>query len=447
MPVLESHYKMCNPSRVTAWRVSAYELLSMGSADILISFFGNSASSWLHAARLHADGLFNAVAVVALTAAVAVITRFVTAMDARNAFMDRLFENAPPAVILSADGSVSRINGEFTNLFGYSREEAVGRKLLDLIVPTEAADEFQNQLATAVRQRADGESVRRRKNGRPIHVLATTAPVPGPAGRVSLLEVYRDITKRKETETELQRLSVRLMEVQEEERSHLSRELHDEIGQLLTGLRLILRPMPLTTGKSFESRLKEGRDVVDQLLSSVRSLSFDLRPADLDLLGLFPAAQSFCERYTEKTGISVDFRYDGPEFRLSSDSETAAYRIMQESLTNVARHGGVEQVEVRMWSDSQVLNLSITDQGAGFDPEQVMKTPRSSGLIGMRERATALGGSLTIQSAPGRGTTVSAQMLLSRRESTESSEAGYEKYDVMQVPSPGGKRGDFDCAG
>jgi signal transduction histidine kinase len=225
---------------------------------------------------------------------------------------------------------------------------------------------------------------------------------------------------RKLTEAQLalrSQVSSRLMEVQETERRHLARELHDEIGQLLTGLRLMLR-LNGDSDKSIEARLEQARTTVDDLLGRVRGLSFDLRPADLDYLGLLPALLALFERYTAQTRVVVTFKHQGVEGRFAPEVETGAYRIVQEALTNAARHACVTSVNVRVWADAEKLNLQIEDRGRGFDPDTVLKAPRSSGLIGMQERSRLLRGRLTIEPAPGSGTTISAELPLGNTTAT-----------------------------
>ncbi len=209
---------------------------------------------------------------------------------------------------------------------------------------------------------------------------------------------------------QLRALAGRLQTVRETERKHLARELHDEIGQLLTGLRLLLRPNGDSLGAELKSRFEQARTIVDDLLGRVRELSFNLRPADLDDLGLLPALLALFERYTAQTAVLVNFKHQGVERRFSSEVETGAYRVVQEALTNAARHAGVAGVTVLVWTDADMLNLQIEDRGCGFDPEVVLKAPRSSGIIGMQERVMVLGGHITIESSPGSGTTIMAEL-------------------------------------
>lgn len=210
----------------------------------------------------------------------------------------------------------------------------------------------------------------------------------------------------------LQALSRRLVEVQEAERRQIARELHDEVGQLLTSLKLALdRGLRSSAGPTTPS-LEEARAFVGDLVARVRNLSLDLRPGALDDLGLLPALLGHFERYTQQTGLRVGFRQVGLERRFPSEVETAAYRIVQEALTNVARHAGVDEVAVRLWVQDGVLSLQIEDQGVGFDVEAAFRAGRSSGLAGMRERAGLLGGSLIVESAPGSGTSLLAEVPL-----------------------------------
>lgn len=210
----------------------------------------------------------------------------------------------------------------------------------------------------------------------------------------------------------LQILSQRLVEVQESERRTIARELHDEIGQALTGLKLMLDMAARSPGEDTGESLREALTLVDGLMTQVRNLSLDLRPTMLDDLGLLPALLWHCGRYTDQTSIHVDFRHTNLEGRrFGPKVETAAYRIVQEALTNVARHADVDKVAVHLWTEQSTLNVRIEDQGAGFDPEHVM-TEESSGLVGMRERAVLLGGALTIESTPGAGTRLAARLPL-----------------------------------
>jgi signal transduction histidine kinase len=211
---------------------------------------------------------------------------------------------------------------------------------------------------------------------------------------------------------QLQDLSQRLLEVQETERRLIARELHDEIGQALTGLKLFLEADHRGLPGAPHDKLGIARSLVEDLISRVRDLSLELRPTMLDDLGLVPALVWLFERYQSQTGIRVSFQHFGLDRRFAPDLETAAYRIVQEALTNVARHAAVETATVNLWADEATLNVQVEDGGTGFDPHQARSSNPSTGLAGMRERATLLHGQLTIETAPGAGTQITAELPL-----------------------------------
>ena len=228
----------------------------------------------------------------------------------------------------------------------------------------------------------------------------------------------RDMTERVNAEAEvrqsrerLQLLSRRLIELQESERQHLVRELHDEIGQLLTGLRLALDQAAQLPAESTRRCLADAEALVSDLVVRVRDLSLDLRPPMLDDLGLLPALVWLCEWYGSRAAVRVQLGHRGIERRFTPELETAAFRIVQEALTNASRHAGVCEVTVQAWADDARLGVQVVDAGAGFDPAAVLNGA-TSGLAGMRERASLLGGQLTIESAVGSGTRVMAEFPL-----------------------------------
>ena len=211
----------------------------------------------------------------------------------------------------------------------------------------------------------------------------------------------------------LQTLSRRLVEVQESERRHIARELHDEVGQALTGLKLLLDMSTRLPADEVTASLGEAQALINELVAWVRDLSLDLRPAMLDDLGVLPALLWHFDRYTAQTHVRVTFQHSGLERRrFAPEVETAAYRIVQEVLTNVARHASVDQVTIRLWTDQDTLGVQIEDRGTGFDPEAALAAGTTTGLAGMRERAVLLGGQLTVESAPGAGTRVTVELPL-----------------------------------
>lgn len=219
-----------------------------------------------------------------------------------------------------------------------------------------------------------------------------------------------ELEERKRAEVELQVLSRRLIEVQESERRHLAHELHDEIGQILTGVSLMLATLSSLPPPAMAKRLAEAQQLVGDLLQRVQDMSLTLRPGVLDDFGLLPALEGLFRRYTSQTGVKVVFECHLAARRFVPELETASYRVVQEALTNVARHAGVADVSVRTWAEDDMLGLEISDRGTGFDAQAVLVAGTSSGLPGMRERVLLLRGSLTIRSAPGRGTELSIRL-------------------------------------
>jgi PAS domain S-box-containing protein len=207
-------------------------------------------------------------------------------------------------------------------------------------------------------------------------------------------------------------LSQRLLEVQEAERRRIARELHDEVGQGLTGLKLVLDGVERLPPDAARARLRDMQDLVNELLARIRDLSLDLRPGMLDDLGLLPAFLCLFERYSAQTNVHVAFEHSGLDRRFSPEVETAAYRIVQEALTNVARHADVRRATVRAWADGSTVTVQVADEGIGFDPSVALSTANSSGVMGMRERAALLGGHLTLESVPGSGTRLCAEFPL-----------------------------------
>ena len=204
----------------------------------------------------------------------------------------------------------------------------------------------------------------------------------------------------------LQALSHRLVEIQEAERRKIALELHDEIGQLLTGLKL-----QLDTSTENGAAQTKARDLADGLIQKVRNLSLDLRPTMLDDLGLLPALLWHFDRFTSLTGVKVNFSQSGlADNRFSPEIETTTYRVIQEALTNVARHSGTGEASVRALHRDGVLSIQVEDRGGGFVAETEFTNNRTRGLRGMRERVALVGGAITIDSVPGWGTSILVEL-------------------------------------
>jgi signal transduction histidine kinase len=226
--------------------------------------------------------------------------------------------------------------------------------------------------------------------------------------------LYEEVREGRER---LRALSRQLIEAQETERRSLARELHDEIGQVLTAVKTNLQTIQLAPEPAvLASRLKESLGIVDRALRQVRDLSLNLRPSLLDDFGLVAALEWYVDRQAERSGCAIEFVSDLPDTRYAPDIETACFRVAQAALTNVTRHAQASHVRVEVRESSSAsgreLLLIVRDDGAGFDVRSALERAvrgDSMGLLGMQERLALVGGQLDIDSAPGYGTDIRAR--------------------------------------
>jgi signal transduction histidine kinase len=203
---------------------------------------------------------------------------------------------------------------------------------------------------------------------------------------------------------ELRKLSQSLAKAQEEERRNLSRELHDQVGQMLTALSMELgnlEELRSTPGEEFAGHLEEAKKLNQETLRTVRSISSGLRPSVLDELGLAPALQWQAREFSRRSGVPVDLLLDG-DLEVPDEHRTCVYRIVQEALTNAARHARAKSIRVTLHGGGEALSLAIEDDGLGFDVQRVRG--RGLGLLNIEERVRELGGHVQFLSAPNRGT-------------------------------------------
>jgi signal transduction histidine kinase len=211
----------------------------------------------------------------------------------------------------------------------------------------------------------------------------------------------------------LQSVTRRLLEVQENERRIIASELHDEIGGGLTAIKINLQGL---RSKGAENRgeeaLSDALSLVDSAIHSVRSMSLDLRPSVLDDMGLVPALRWYCDGQARRSGIAIVLDLDAIDLRSSPELESASFRIVQSSVTNALRHAEPKTIRVALRRTDAGFEIEVRDDGRGFDVDAALRRGlegASIGLLGMKERATLLGGRLTIDSVPGAGTSVRAQ--------------------------------------
>lgn len=342
-------------------------------------------------------------------------------VDPLNSF----FVAAPAGLaILDSQLRYVQINETLARMNGRPVGQHVGRTIHDVAPRLAPVIEpiFQRVLATGepvLNIELSGEAPN--APGELQHRAASFFPIRDRAGSLWGVGVIAvDVTDRKRAEValhqyaeRLQSLSRQLVEVRETEQRTFARELHDEIGQILTALKLVLETSGRQLTGDASAGLREAQALVRDLMERVRSLSLNLRPPALDDLGLLPALLLHCDHYNAQTNVRVLVKHTGVEGRrFPPEVETAAYRIVQEALTNVARHARVNGAIVRLWAHEHILGVQVEDGGIGFNPDEALAAARSSGLTGMRERATLLGGHLTLESAHGSGTRVTAELPL-----------------------------------
>ncbi|MDP3512703.1 MAG: PAS domain S-box protein [Sulfuritalea sp.] len=329
---------------------------------------------------------------------------------------------AEGAVITDAEGRILWVNDAFCAIYGYTRAEVIGQNPRILKSGRHDAafySEFWRQLIETGHWR--GEVWNKRKTGEIFPEELSIQALRGPDGRiVRFISIFSDITERKRNEDELRKQRQQLVEsetrlrdlaeflqtVREEERARIARELHDEMGQALTALRIDLgwlrgKCQPL--GTPTVERVGSALGVVEHSIVSLRRISEDLRPAMLDSLGLAAAVEHHVTKFSERTGIACRLSMNREEFELDDRLATTVFRIVQETLTNVARHAGASEVTVRIDEVEDGIRLTIEDNGRGISDAKDKKT---FGLLGMRERVAMLGGRLEIHSRPGKGTRI-----------------------------------------
>ena len=342
----------------------------------------------------------------------------------RAEFIETLLDTIPsPVFYKDVEGVYIGCNKAFEEFFGRSRDEIVGKHVY-AISPEDIARTYAEKDDELLRH--PGRQVYdwrvKRKNGEIRDVVFYKGTFEDAQGAVAgIIGVVLDTTERAQAERRLREahdrlraLSGRLVEIQEVERRRIARELHDEIGQALTGVKLMLDTIPVGLSRKGARSVAEAQELVDDLMKRVRELSLELRPQMLDDLGLLPALLWHIERFTAQTNIAVDFSHAGLGGRFAPNIETAAYRIVQEALTNVARHAGVGSVYVRVAVDGERLVVSVADEGKGFDLEAADAESQTCGLAGMRERAEALAGHLLLRTAPEQGTFLTVALPLSQ---------------------------------
>jgi two-component system, NarL family, sensor histidine kinase UhpB len=320
----------------------------------------------------------------------------------------RLVELVPNAIWVEREERIAFVNRACVQILGAeSDKQLLGRSPLELIHP-----EFHPLVVTRRARLLEGpesepfaEKKIVRLDGEVRDVEITEASFYD-EGQLCVLAVFRDVTERKqaareleESREQLRRLSTALQAVREEEKTRIARELHDELGQSLTGLKMDLAQL--------SSQLRpEQADALDRAtVASVRRIATELRPLMLDDLGLVPTIEWLVHDFSQRSGVAVELHLPSSDFDVGTDVSTAVFRVLQESLTNVARHANASRVAVVLRGSDHDVELQVQDNGKGISPAAAVGT-KTLGVLGMRERAAMLGGKLILESEPSVGTSI-----------------------------------------
>jgi PAS domain S-box-containing protein len=326
----------------------------------------------------------------------------------------KAFRGSPMALTLTSakDHRYLDINQTFERLTGWRRDEAIGRTPFDIgiwVDPTDRLEFVKRLLAEGTIR--DWEVLYRCKDGAQ-RVGLGAAELIQIGDEPCILSVIEDITDRKRAEEALSGVNRKLIEAQEQERTRIARELHDDVGQRLALLAIELeqvqRPLP---DSAFELRTRIGtiRERAVQIATDVQTISHELHSSKLEYLGLFAAVKGFCKEFGEQQKAQVDFSSRDLPTPLSPEISLCLFRVLQEALHNAAKHSGARHFEVQLSGKPEEILLTVTDPGKGFDSDTAMKG-EGLGLTSMQERLRLVNGQLSIDSQPKQGTTIQARV-------------------------------------
>jgi PAS domain S-box-containing protein len=345
-------------------------------------------------------------------------------------------------VMLTPDGRVASWNSGAERIEGYRAEEIVGQSFS---VFFQAEDRNENKPAQLLERATEEGHVedqgwRVRKDGSRFWADVVITALRDSAGRLQgFSKVLRDVTERKRAEEGLRVLSARLLQLRDEERRHIARELHDSAGQIIAAINMRLAPIA-ENGKSeaeIGETIRESLELLQQLSTEVRTISHLLHPPLLDEVGLSSALRLYVQGFSERSKINVDLDIPDDFGRLSRALETAIFRVVQESLTNIHRHSGSKTARIKIWLDGNDVRVEVEDEGkgiaAGKHLEMGMVGQVGVGLRGMYERIRQLGGTTQISAGTnGRGAKLAVCVPFERPRSDDSKEESLERFLTEQ---------------
>ncbi|MBK5277554.1 MAG: PAS domain S-box protein, partial [Bacteroidia bacterium] len=331
------------------------------------------------------------------------------------------FYASPDSISITSikTGKLIEVNSGFTETFGFSREEAIAKSAVELGINRNLPN--RNEIEKyfeggGMVQNAEGILYTKANDARAC--LSSVVKLDW-GNEACLLSIIKDVTESKRAQQEivsmnkqLRDLSTHLQNIREEERANISREIHDELGQQLTGLRMDaswlnkkMKPREKVTGERIEGMI----GLIDITIKTVRRISTELRPGILDDLGLLAALDWQSQEFEKRTEIKTTFHSNVTELHLEKSTTSGIFRVYQESLTNVARHSGAQKVETFLSFSDNLILLTIHDNGKGINEVDISER-KTLGIVGMKERALMMGGEFQINGIPGKGTTVTLRI-------------------------------------
>ncbi len=378
-------------------------------------FFPDAHETWM---RLSIITLFISFAFYAQRI-IAALTKAETALSHAHMELNQIFETSADGMrLLDRDFNVLRVNKTFLTLSGLTREEVKGHKCYDIFSGHFChTDGCPMVRILAGEKRIEYDELKIRQDGKKIPCIVTATPFcKGKDEIIGIVEDFKDISERQQAEEKLRQSHKQLRDlashmemVREEERKRMAREIHDELGQSLTALKMDIYWLQHNNPQlqqATRDKLCSMDRQLDNTVHTVQRLSSELRPGLLDDLGLSAAVEWQANIVRDRMGIDFDINSTPEDITLDDNAcSIAVFRIFQETLTNIARHSQATHVTVRLNFDEDRITLTVHDNGLGITQQQ-LDDPKSLGIIGMRERIKSMGGTMTITGNPGSGTTV-----------------------------------------
>ncbi len=339
-----------------------------------------------------------------------------------NAKLTRIFETAADGMrVVDSDRTILEVNTTFLHMVDLSREDVIGKKCFEIFSGSAChGDRCPMVRIIAGEERIEYDESKISSNGKQIPCIVTATPFKDRNGQlIGIVEDFKDISDRKQAEqdlrtshAQLRELSTHMENVREEERRKMAREIHDELGQALSVLKMDVKWLTHHLADDttlLEDKLNSISDRIDTTIHTVQRLSSELRPGMLDDLGLSAAIEWQANEIRNRVNINFDIVSIPEDIILDAASSITLFRVFQEALTNIIRHARATQVKIALNQNGNKTTMTIRDDGRGITRQQIAD-PASLGLIGMRERISNLGGRFALSGEPGKGTTINVSI-------------------------------------